>query len=73
MFSANDDGPFWMNESKREVKRHDRVIEGQFTKQKLSKDELIQRLQEKGVTATGNIKNITRLCQVTDIPIEILF
>jgi len=72
VFSANDDGPFWMNESEREEKRHDRVIEGQFTKKKLSKDELIQRLQEKGVTATGNIKNITRLCQVADIPIEIL-
>ncbi len=61
-----------MKELEREEKQHDRVIEGQFTKQKLSKDELIQRLQEKGVTATGNIKNITRFCQVTDIPIEIL-
>jgi hypothetical protein len=28
------------------------------------------RLQAKGVTATGNIKNITRLCQVSDVPIE---
>jgi len=53
-----------MKESERKEKRHYRVIEGQFTKQKLSKDELIWRLQAKGVTATGNIKNITRLCQV---------
>jgi hypothetical protein len=30
-----------MKESEREEKWHDRVIEGQFTKQKLSKDELL--------------------------------
>jgi hypothetical protein len=70
VFSDCDEGPFWMNNVEREQKRHDKVIEGQFTKRKLTKEELLQRLQGKGVSATGNIKNITRLCQLSDIPIE---
>ena len=56
IFSETDEGPFWMNPLEREERRHDKIMEGQFLKRKLSKDELIQRLQAKGVSATGNIK-----------------
>jgi hypothetical protein len=55
-----------MSDVKREQNRHDKVIKGQFTK----REGLIQRLQAKGVSATGNIKSITRLCQLSDLPIE---
>jgi hypothetical protein len=62
-----------MNDIEREQKRHDKVINGQFTKRKLTKEEFIQQLQRKGVSTTRNIKNITRLCQLRDIHIEEFF
>jgi hypothetical protein len=62
IFSKTDEGPFWMNPLEQEEQRHDNIVEGQFLKQKLSKEELIQRLQAKGVSTTGNMKDITQLC-----------
>jgi hypothetical protein len=69
IFSANDDGPFWMTPTEREMKRKDTVIPNKTVKRKYTKDELILKLQEKGVSATGNMKNIERLCQNMEVPL----
>ena len=42
IFSETDEGPFWMNPVEREERRHNKILEGQYLKRKLSKDELIQ-------------------------------
>ena len=67
VFSATDDGPFWMEAAEREEKRKDRVLANKVVKRRLTKDELIRKLQQKGVTATGNIKNLQRLCRNAQI------
>ena len=54
VFSAADDGPFWMEAAEKEEKRKDSVIPNKFVKRRLTKEELMRKLQEKGVTATGN-------------------
>jgi len=63
VFSAADEGPFWMEAAEKEEKRKDSVIPNKFVKRRLTKEELMRKLQEKGVTATGNIKNLQRLCR----------
>jgi hypothetical protein len=63
VFSTTDDGPFWMEAAEREKKRKDAVIPNKFVKRKCTKEELIRKLQEKGVNGTGNMKNLQRLCR----------
>jgi len=63
VFSAADEGPFWMEAAEKEEKRKDSVIPNKFVKRRLTKEELMRKLQEKGVTATGNMKNLQRLCR----------
>ena len=63
VFSAADEGPFWMEAAEKEEKRKDSVIPNNFVKRRLTKEELMRKLQEKGVTATGNMKNLQRLCR----------
>jgi hypothetical protein len=67
--SADDDGPFWMTPTEREMKQKDTVIPNKTVKRKYTKDELILKLQEKGVSATGNMKNIERLCRNMEVPL----
>ena len=63
VFSAADEGPFWMEAAEKEEKRKDSVIPNKFVKRRLTKEELMRKLQEKGVTATGNMKNLQRICR----------
>ena len=39
-FPEADEGPFWIFTVEREERRHEKVLEGQFLKWKLSKEEL---------------------------------
>lgn len=61
-FQPNDDGPFWMSREEKERKRNDLVIPNKTVNRQLTKAELTLKLQEHGVTATGNITNIKKLC-----------
>jgi hypothetical protein len=63
IFSADNDGPFWMTPTEREMKQKDTVMPNKTVKRKYTKDELILKLQEKVVSASGNMKNIERLCR----------
>ena len=56
VFSVTDDGPFWMEALEREEKRKDVVISNKFVKRKYTKEELIRKMQEKGVNGTRNMK-----------------
>ena len=40
----------------------DKIIEGTAVERKFTKAELAKKLQEQGVTATGNINTIRKLC-----------
>ena len=51
-------GPFWMTEQRREETRNIRMLEGQTQKKKVTKVQLIKKLQENGVTKTGKFDNI---------------
>jgi hypothetical protein len=56
VFSVTDDGPFWMEALEREEKRKDVVISNKFVKRKYTKEDLIRKMQEKGVNGTRNMK-----------------
>jgi hypothetical protein len=45
------------------MKQKDTVMPNKTVKRKYTKDELILKLQEKVVSASGNMKNIERLCR----------
>ena len=53
-FKPKDTGPFWMNETEREAKRIDQVVEVAAAKMwQFTKEELVNKLREKGITAKG--------------------
>ena len=62
VFTAEDEGPFWMTREKQVETRHDRVIEGQFITKRYTKAELTKKQQEKNIVIPGNMKNINHLC-----------
>ena len=66
---SNDPGPFWFNETEKEENRKDKVIDGQMTKQKLQKEELVKKLAEQGITAAGNLVQVQKLAREQNIPI----
>ncbi len=61
VFSTIDGGLFWMEAAEREEKQKDAIMPNKFVKRKYSKEKLIQKLQEKGVNGTRNMKNLQRL------------
>jgi len=68
VFGSKDDGPFWMMPTEREM-RQKAVITNKTVKIKYTKEELILKLKEKGVSGTENMKHIQRLCQNMEIPL----
>ncbi len=48
--------------------RYDKIEHGKKVKRKLRKDELVRKLAEAGVTATGNYATIQRLAVEQNIP-----
>jgi len=46
VFSAADKGPFWMEAAEKEEKRKDSVTPNKFVKRRLTKEELMRKLQE---------------------------
>ena len=69
-FENTDAGPFWMSHEEREKRRHDIIIEGQFTKQKLTKKELSDKLLSTGLTVKGKLKDLQRAASNIGLPIE---
>ncbi len=60
-FKESNIGPFWLSEQERLEQRNDKIEHGKKVKQKLRKEELVKKLAEAGVTATGNYATIQRL------------
>jgi hypothetical protein len=69
VFKESDAGPFWLTEQERIEQRYDQVEAGKKVKRKLKKEELVKKLAEAGVTATGNYTKIQKLAQEKNIPI----
>jgi hypothetical protein len=61
VFKESDIGPFWLSEQERLHQQYDEIEHGKKVKRKLRKDELVKKLAEAGVTATGNYTTIQRL------------
>ncbi len=58
-----------MMPTEREMRQNDSVIMNKTVKRKYTKEELILKLKEKGVSGTENMKHIQRLCQNMEIPL----
>ena len=58
-----------MSNAKREQARKDKVIEGSMKMKNVAKPDQIKRLQERGITATGNIAQLCKLAKNKGIPI----
>ena len=68
VFKESDIGPFWLSEQERLHQQYDEIEHGKKVKRKLRKDELVKKLAEAGVTATGNYTTIQRLAVERNIP-----
>jgi hypothetical protein len=61
-FTSDDAGPFWLTPEQRERKRFDVVKEG-TKKRRLTKKELEEALQAKGVIASGQATDLKKLAE----------
>ena len=61
VIKESDIGPFWLSEQEMLEQRNDKIEHGKKVKRKLRKEELVKKLAEAGVTATGNYATIQRL------------
>jgi hypothetical protein len=69
VFTTTDSGPFWLSAKEKEDQKHDQVIQGKTVKRRLKKEELVRKLAEVGVTATGNYTAIQKLAVEKNIPL----
>jgi hypothetical protein len=69
IFAESDVGPFWLSEQEREEQRYDQPVQGMTTKRKLRKDELVKKLAEEGIVATGNYQAVVKFAKERNIPI----
>ena len=70
VFSTSDEGPFWMSSEEREKKRHDKIIQGQTVKRKLTKKELQELILTKGITIKGRLVDLQKAAINHGIAIE---
>jgi hypothetical protein len=69
VFHESDIGPFWLTAEERIKQRHDQIEVGKTVKRKLKKEELVRKLAQAGVTATGNYAKVQKLALEKNIPI----
>ena len=69
VFTESDPGPFRLSEREREEQRHDTILEGRTVRRRLKKEELIRKLNEAGVMATGNLAAVQKLAMEKGIPL----
>jgi hypothetical protein len=68
VFKGRNVGPFWLSEQERLDQRFDQIEHDKKVKRKLRKDELVKKLAEVGVTATGNYVAIQKLAVERNTP-----
>ena len=68
VFSAEDDGPFYLDEVKRREMRDDEIV-GEIEKNKL-KSELVDELKKLNINATGTKKQLQEIATQRNIPLK---
>ena len=68
-FCACDEGPYWMTAAERERTRKDRYGD-KVEKKNYTKDVLIAKLKEKGITAKGRADKIREMATAQNIPLQ---
>ena len=68
-FQADDVGPFWMTPEERIKSRYD-VIQPGTKKKKVTKAELIAKLNDAGVTTKGKLSDVQIAFKNLGIPLE---
>ena len=65
IFQENDVGPFWLSERERDEQHHDKVIEGRTIQRWLKKEQLVRKLNEVGMSATGTLASLQKNATVS--------
>jgi hypothetical protein len=61
IFQENDVGTFWLSERERVELCYDKIIEGRTIQRWLKKEELVQKLNEVGMLATGTLTSLQKI------------
>jgi hypothetical protein len=69
VFTESDPGPSWLGEKEREKQCHDSILEEGMVRRRLKKEELVRKLNETGVTSTGNLATLQKLAMKKGIPL----